>query len=377
MGGFRECENMKISMGVRNMVRKLLLFVCISLFFVSVNIFSSSSYVKPILSYQEGEITGKAYSMIINSKDKVFFFNNKGECFKILEIDSKLTKCKISMNHDYICLATQNGLQTTEVMLLDESAQIMWKKVVPYLVNIAGISINGKNVLLKYETKEGSCAIAYLDEKGKEIKVLGNKYIQSVSKNSEYWICKDRPYREVEKLYFFNRGELIREFYINEVIYESVIGNNGNFLLKTDKNSHLFYKENSNFVNIKYKDYEVFLANNGQIVFHDYGSYVDFFDLDQSNTIRKIFQREIDRITGGSILTFCKLSQTGAIALYEVSRQKDAISYLYIFKNGNITYSSLELLEGSNSNYSKEFILQDNYLLLKNMECNDFFLFKI
>lgn len=260
------------------MVRKLLLFVYISLFFVSVNIFASPSYVKPILSYREGKITGKAYSMIINSKDKVFFFNNKGECFKTLEIDSKLTKCKISMNYDYICLATQNGLQSTEVMLLDESAKIKWKKVVPYLVDIVGISINGKNVLLKYEKEEGNCAIAYLDENGKEIKVLENKYIQSVSENCEYWICKDSPYREVEKIYFFNKGELIREFYINnEVIYESIIGNNGNFLLKTNKNSQLFYQQNNNFANVKYKDYEVFLANNGQIVFHDYGSYVVSF----------------------------------------------------------------------------------------------------
>lgn len=360
------------------MIRKLLFFICISLLFVSTKCFSNPNYVQPTLSFQEGKITGKAYSMIINSNDKVFFFNNKGNCFKVLDIDSKLTKCKISMNYDYICLATQKDQQTTEVMLLDKSAQLKWKKVFPYLVNIAGVSFDGKKVLLQFETQEGSSTIAYLDEKGNEIKIFKNKYIQSVSENGEHWICKDNPYGKVEKIYVYNKGELDYELALNKEIFISTIGNNGNILLKTnDGNSQLFYKDKDKLSNIKYKDHEVFLANNGQVIFCDFGNYVDFLEINQNKTTKRVSQSEIDKITGGSILTFCKLSQIGSIAFFEVSRQKGAINYLYVFKNGTISYLSLELLGNLNNSYSKEFILQDKFLLLKDVENNKFFLFKI
>ncbi|MCL6592221.1 MAG: hypothetical protein K6U80_20030 [Firmicutes bacterium] len=278
-----------------------------------INCLSKEEQLKPILEISKDKVTGKVNCLIIDTKDHIFFFNDKGICIKKLNIlhDYRSNYYKISYNHKYIAISEEiknkNNKYTERLRLLNYNFETIWERYFTDPVSIYGVADDGKRVLIRLSTQYDSDypVIKYLDEKGADIVSLDGYELAGaddagVSSNCRYWVCREQ-YPEKSSWYFFdeNGKKYHEQKNINIIDYTiTAISDNGYYTMEIVKNSgyeSILFDKNGKRIKI-IKDDSIYLSKSGNYcIYFDKDYYIFYSIID--NTENKVSEVDIDKKT--------------------------------------------------------------------------------
>ena len=320
---------------------------------------NNNDFLKLVLQIDGEIIKGKVNSIIIPTKELLFFFGDNGKCIKKIKLqkDSGPDIYKLSRNKKYLAIREISN-KSFILNIYSYSGKSLWNKEFEVPFSVLGISNDAKRVLVRLSTQKDNDypVIQYLDEVGQEIASIdGLEVVQigqeyAISDNGRYWVCSNKYGQNPDKWFFYDYlGHRIREKKIQGE-YLKTIADNGNYLIESNmgKTRKLILNNWDGQIVKEYSDKEVYLSKDGKVIFFIDDNNFIFEEQDHKHEILfKMIEEKVENRQLVLSRVLSNFSFNGSCIVTKLE-QIDDYTLIFIYKNEEIKVTSSDITEFGN-----------------------------